>query len=91
MDSRYSLMEESEVVDPEDNEAYPDILSMDLDDIDYSKALFEYNLNMIDVRRTDLLVYKFYRVVKYADIILWLNDIDLRDKLQPEIRFSSPN
>lgn len=77
--NRYNLMEASEVRDEEDNEQFPDILTMDLSAMEFLNPLYEHSLSEVEIRRPDNLMFKAYRTPKYEDIILWLNDVFLRD------------
>jgi hypothetical protein len=74
MRSRYDLMTEScEVAD--DGTKYRDICSAPLRKFVFSEAPTDYYLTEKDIERIDLLVYRYYGVCEFDDILLWLNGI----------------
>ena len=82
MKSRYNLMNESLVKDI-DNEFYPDVLSMKLENIDdYEIETNNFMLNEKLVKRPYSIVSTAYNINSLDDLLFWINGIGYTDDLK---------
>lgn len=73
--SKYQLMAESVVTDSEGN-AYPDLATFPIEDMDVTVKPALYELTEMNTERFFDLIYQWYGAFDfYDDIILWLNNI----------------
>ena len=77
---RYLLMKPSHQVADSNNEPYPDVLTMDMENLYFSDPL-QYELTYQDILRLDLLFLSYYRRMDYMDIVLIYNNIGHRSEL----------
>jgi len=77
---RYLLMKPSHQVADSNNEPYPDVLTMDMENLYFSDPL-QYELTHQDILRLDLLFLSYYRRMDYMDIVLIYNNIGHRSEL----------
>ncbi len=76
MDTRYSIMKDSEAYKDEFGNNYKDIFSFPINDFSASENVISYTLTSLDIYRFDLLVYKIYNDANYDDFVLWYNNIE---------------
>lgn|SRR5574344_968852 len=83
MNSRYDFMSESSVVDDEDNDSYPDILSVDYSNYGLSEVPVLKLVSSADIQKFWTYMNKAYGISYYDDILLNMNGIGYIGMLEP--------
>lgn len=60
---------------------WPDVMTLPINRFKYTQPPEIYTINEFYVNRLDLLMYDYYGVNYYDDIILWLNNIEYKQDL----------
>lgn len=90
MRSIYDLMEEGTVLDEEDNQAYPDIMTLAFDTFEYRTSAEKHYLSDADIKRIDSLMSRKYGVAQYDDLVLLLNGVDYLYEQEPGVEVKLP-
>lgn len=81
MNSIFNLMLDGKVRDEKIRRPYKDVLTLDLSRFEHTQRPFEHTLTLPDLHRPDLLMYKYYSLAMYDDIVMLINGIGhLKDK-----------
>lgn len=83
MNTRYSIMKNSEVYKDDFGNEYKDVFSFPINDFSASESVISYTLTSLDIYRFDLLVYRIYNDANYDDFVLWYNNIENIKRLKP--------
>jgi hypothetical protein len=75
MRSRYDLANNSSQKSNNTNTYYKDIYSIPTRKFQYNETSQFHNLNQGDLYRQDIMIYRYYDVAEFDDIVLWLNNI----------------
>lgn len=82
MKSRYDLMQDSLQRDSVTGEIYPDVLTLPLDQLEFTKPLKEVKVNQRYKSRFYNLCFDQWGICYYDDILLFMNGVSLEDTLE---------
>ena len=83
--SRYDYMMEGSVLDPIDNQVYPDPLSINYNNLSLSEPPIRYEVTEIFIQKPYLFTNRLYGISSMDDIILTLNNIPHISELDKQI------
>ena len=81
MRSRYDLMQESKQRDEVTGGTYPDVLTIPLDQLEFSDALTPVTVNQNYKNKFYNLCYDQWGITYYDDILLFTNGVSIEDSL----------
>jgi hypothetical protein len=90
MQSRYDLMQNSIVIDFEDEDSYPDPLSVNWTEFGLTSSPYLKTLEERYIHRPWLLTYEIYGITEWDDILLTLNNVPYKEHLQAGDDFFIP-
>lgn len=82
MKSRYDLMQMSSQRDEVTGDNFPDVLTLPLDQLEFSSPLTRVKINQKYKSRFYNLCYDQWGVCYYDDILLFMNGVSLEDTLE---------
>ena len=83
MRSRYDFMDESEVIDIETGESYPDPLTIDYNEGKLTILPINADLTKYDLEKFWLFMYNQYNTFEYDDVLLNENNVPYINTLSP--------
>lgn len=75
MRSKYLTIKPSTVYSDYKGDFFPDIFSFPINSFKMTSIPQKYKLSRSDIDRFDILMYKYYGICDYDDLVLWLNNI----------------
>lgn len=83
MKSKYLTIKPSTVYADDKGDFFPDIFSFPISKLKVSTILQKYTLTKNDIDRFDVLMYRFYGMCDYSDLVLWYNQIADLSECEP--------
>jgi hypothetical protein len=90
MTSRYDLMNSSNVRDSQDNESYPDCISVNWNNFTLQTAPYLKYIEQRHISKLWLLTYSMYQRTELDDILLIINNVPYREMMEPGDQFFIP-
>lgn len=85
-------MEDNEnVTDGQTGNYWPDVFTFPINRFIYTKTPEVITLDENQIDRLDLLMYDYYGVAYYDDIVLWLNNVEYKHELESGQKFLMPD
>lgn len=83
MKSRYDFMTESSVVDREDNQTYPDPLSINFSSVQLTEIPKYVEIDQRYIDAFWIFMWEFYGLTEWDDILLGINNVGYLGQLEP--------
>lgn len=90
MKTKYLTIKPSSYYKDKSGDYFCDIFTFPIENLRYSEMPQKYTLTENDIKRFDILVYRYYGSSDYKDLILWLNNISNIDEISPGFKIFLP-
>lgn len=90
MKTKYLTIKPSSIYKDSSGDYFPDIFSFPINNLIFSETPQKYTLSANDIKRFDILVYRYYGSSDYKDLVLWVNNISNLDEINPGFQIILP-